>query len=153
MLNNVDQSKQRKLRYQKKEKPQRKAKEEELKQKKEYIENNIKSNNGLYNYFSKEIYKLFINPQFTLSNDPQEYENTIFFKALDFLKAMQNDTDENHILLDEHIKDPLTFLIKLVQRRKAENDYSYYARLQDSVPLILNNQFLEGSLTHGWRQV
>ena len=42
---------------------------------------------------------------------------------MDFLKAMQNDTlDENHILLDEHIKDPLTFLIKLVQRRKAEND-------------------------------
>jgi hypothetical protein len=32
---------------------------------KEYIEGNIKSNNGLYNYFSKEIYKLFINPQFT----------------------------------------------------------------------------------------
>ena len=82
-----------------------------------------------------------------LVNDPQEYENTVFYKALDFLKNMQNDTlDEEHMLLDEHIKDPLTFLIKLVQRRKSENDYTYYSRLQDSIPLILNNQFLEGSL-------
>jgi tetratricopeptide (TPR) repeat protein len=114
---------------------------------KEYIENNIKSDNGLYNYFSKEIYKLFINPQIMLTNDPQEYQNTVFYKALDFLKNMQNDTlDEEHVLLDEHIKDPLTFLIKLVQRRKSESDYAYYSRLQDSIPLILNNQFLEGSL-------
>lgn len=42
-----------------------------------------------------------------------------------------------------HIKDPLTFLIKLVQSRTSENDFAYYSRLQDSVPLILNNQFLE----------
>ena len=49
-------------------------------------------------------------------------------------------------LLDEYIKDPLTFLIRLVQRRENENDYSYYARLQDSIPLTLNNNFLEGPL-------
>ncbi len=114
---------------------------------KEYIENNIKSDNGLYNYFSKEIYKLFINPQFTSSDKPLEYENTVFYKALDFIKAMKEGTlNEGHMLLDEHFKDPLTFLIKLVQRRKGESDYSYYARLQDSIPLNLNNQFLEGPL-------
>ncbi len=114
---------------------------------KEYIENNIKSDNGLYNYFSKEIYKLFINPQFTSSDKPLEYENTVFYKALDFIKVMKEGTlNEGHMLLDEHFKDPLTFLVKLVQRRKGESDYSYYARLQDSIPLNLNNQFLEGPL-------
>lgn len=114
---------------------------------KEYIENNIKSDNGLYNYFSKEIYKLFINPQFTSADKPLEYENTIFYKALDFLKVMKTGKiNENHALLDEHFKDPLTFLIRMVQRRKAESDYTYYARLQDSIPLNLNNQFLEGPL-------
>ncbi|MDD4329545.1 MAG: tetratricopeptide repeat protein [Aliarcobacter sp.] len=114
---------------------------------KEYIEGNIKSNNGLYNYFSKEIYKLFINPQFSSADKPFEYESTIFYKALDFLKAMKTgNVSENHALLDEHFKDPLTFLIKMVQRRKGESDYTYYSRLQDSIPLSLNNQFLEGPL-------
>lgn len=114
---------------------------------KEYIENNIKSDNGLYNYFSKEIYKLFMNPQFTSADKPLEYENTIFYKALDFLKVMKTGKiNENHALLDEHFKDPLTFLIRMVQRRKGESDYTYYARLQDSIPLNLNNQFLEGPL-------
>ena len=114
---------------------------------KEYIEGNIKSNNGLYNYFSKEIYKLFINPQFSSADKPLEYENTIFYKALDFLKAIKSGkVSENHALLDEHFKDPLTFLLKMVQRRKSETDYTYYSRLQDSIPLSLNNQFLEGPL-------
>lgn len=114
---------------------------------KDYIENNIKTDNGLYNYFSKEIYKLFINSQYISTNKPVEYENTVFYKALDFLKAMQNGTvTEEHMLLDEHFKDPLAFLIKMVQRRKGESDYTYHARLQDSIPLSLNNQFLEGPL-------
>lgn len=114
---------------------------------KEYIETTIKNSNGLYNYFGKEIYKLFINPQFTSADLPLKYENTVFYKALDFLTAMnEKRVNENHILLDEHFKDPLTYLIKLVQRRKGENDFSYYARLQDSIPLTLNNNFLEGPL-------
>ena len=113
----------------------------------EYIENNIKNDNGLYNYFSKEIYKLFFNPEFVSKEKPLEYENTVFYKAIDFLKEMENGTlSENHMLLDEHFKDPLTFMIKLVQRKKNESDYTYYARLQDSIPLSLNNQFLEGPL-------
>jgi len=114
---------------------------------KEYIETTIKTSNGLYNYFGKEIYKLFLNPQFTSVDQPLTYQNTIFYKALDFLKTMnENKPLLNHMLLDEYIKDPLTFLIRLVQRRDNENDYAYYARLQDSIPLTLNNNFLEGPL-------
>ena len=114
---------------------------------KEYIENTIKNSNGLYNYFGKEIYRQFLNPQFTFADQPLSYDNTIFYKALNFLNAMnENKPLVNHQLLDEYFKDPLTYLIRLVQRREGESDYSYYARLQDSIPLTLNNNFLEGPL-------
>ncbi len=114
---------------------------------KEYIETTIKTSNGLYNYFGKEIYKLFLNPQFTFADQPLNYENTIFYKSLEFLKAMnENQPLLNQPLLDEYIKDPLTFLIRLVQRREKESDYTYHSRLQDSIPLTLNNNFLEGPL-------
>ncbi|WP_368029697.1 tetratricopeptide repeat protein [Arcobacter sp. s6] len=116
-------------------------------QDKEYIETTIKNDNGLYNYFGKEIYKLFINSLYTFSDKPLNYESTIFYKAIDFLKIMNENKDiSNHMLLDEHFKDPLTFLIRLVQRKENENDFSYFARLQDSIPLTLNDNFLEGPL-------
>jgi hypothetical protein len=114
---------------------------------KEYIETTIKTSNGLYNYFGKEIYRLFLNPQFTFADQPLNYENTIFYKSLEFLKAMnENQPLLNQPLLDEYIKDPLTFLIRLVQRREKESDYVYHSRLQDSIPLTLNNNFLDGPL-------
>ncbi|MEZ4693228.1 MAG: tetratricopeptide repeat protein [Aliarcobacter sp.] len=114
---------------------------------KEYIETTIKNSNGLYNFFGKEIYRLFLNPQFTSADKPLTYENTIFYKALDFLDTMnQNKPLGNHPLLDEHFKDPLTFLIRLIQRRNNETNFIYFARLQDSIPLTLNNNFLEGPL-------
>ena len=114
---------------------------------KEYIETTIKNDSGLYNYFGKEIYKLFINPQFTSDDKALTYENTIFTKALDFLNQMKdNNVSSEHALLDEYFKDPLTYLIRLVQRKKNEDDFSYYARLQDSIPLTLNDNFLEGPL-------
>ena len=114
---------------------------------KEYIETTIKNSNGLYNYFGKEIYKLFLNPQYTSADTAENYNNTIFYKALDFLKAMNEDKlTADHILLDEHFKDPLTYLIRIVQRKKGESDFAYFARLQDSIPLTLNNNFLEGPL-------
>jgi tetratricopeptide (TPR) repeat protein len=116
-------------------------------QDKEYIETTIKNDNGLYNYFGKEIYKLFINSLYTFADKPLNYESTIFYKAIDFLKIMNENKDiSNHMLLDEHFKDPLTFLIRLVQRKENENDFSYFARLQDSIPLTLNDNFLEGPL-------
>ena len=114
---------------------------------KDYIETTIKNADGLYNYFGREIYKLFINSQYTSSDQALTYQNTIFYKAIDFLKAMnEKKTLTDHILLDEHFKDPLTFLIRLIQRKEGENDFLYYARLQDSIPLKLNDKFLEGPL-------
>lgn len=116
-------------------------------QDKDYIETTIKNENGLYNYFAKEIYKLFINSKFTFADKPLNYESTIFYKAIDFLKNMNENKDiSDHMLLDEHFKDPLTFLIRLIQRKENENDFSYFARLQDSIPLTLNDSFLEGPL-------
>ncbi|MDY0051099.1 MAG: tetratricopeptide repeat protein [Aliarcobacter sp.] len=114
---------------------------------KDYIETTIKNDSGLYNYFGKEIYKLFINSQFTSADKALNYESTIFYKAIDFLKAMNEKKDiTEHMLLDEHFKDPLTFLIRLIQRKENESDFTYFARLQDSIPLTLNDRFLEGPL-------
>ncbi len=113
----------------------------------EYVENVLKSSSGSYNYFGKELYRLFINHQYTNTTQPINYESTIFYKALSFYSDMQeNKPIINHPLLDEHFKDPLTFLIRLIQRQNGESDYSYYARLQDSVPLTLNDNFLDGPL-------
>ncbi len=36
--------------------------------------------------------------------------------------------------------------MKLAFRREGENDYTYFARLQDNTPLKINNNFLEGPL-------
>ncbi len=114
---------------------------------KEYIENTIKSEKGLYNYFGKELYKLFINPTYKTSYKFISYENTIFFKAISFLESLKNgELLAKHSLLKEHHKDPLIYLLRLVQREKSENDFEYYSRLQDNIPLILNNNFLEGPL-------
>ena len=113
----------------------------------EYVENVIKNNSGSYNYFGKELYRLFINSQYTHNTQATNYESTIFYQALSFYNDMQeNKTIIDHPLLDEHFKDPLTFLIRLIQRRNGESDYSYYARLQDSIPITLNDNFLEGPL-------
>jgi tetratricopeptide (TPR) repeat protein len=113
----------------------------------DYIETTIKSDIGFYSYFGKELYKLFINPQYLTTVKPLTYNNTIFYRAIDFLKTLENKGDiQNHILLDKHYKDPLTFLIRLVQRRDGESDFSYYSRLQDGIPLTLNNNFLEGPI-------
>ena len=114
---------------------------------KEYVEKIIKADGGLYNYFGKEIYKLFINPEYKTSYELLSYSNTIFFKAISFLQKLNDGKDiSSEPLLKEYGKDPLIYLIRLVQRDKNENDLSYYSRLQDNIPLTLNNNFLEGPL-------
>ena len=114
---------------------------------KDYIENSIKSEQGMYNYFGKEIYKQFVKPEFEFTDKALNFENTIFFQAMDFLKSMdENRSLVAHPLLNEYIKDPFTLLIRLVQRKNKESDFDYYARLQDTIPLTLNNYFLEGPL-------
>ncbi len=111
----------------------------------EYIEQNIKSKEGMYKYFGQLLYKLFINDSFELSFDPLNYEKTIFYKALDYLvKLEKNKIDLNHALFVDHYKDPLVYLMKFTIRREGENDYNYFARLQDNIPLKINNNFLEG---------
>ena len=114
---------------------------------KDYLENSMKSNSGLYVYFGKEIYRAFLNKEYTFINKPENFENTIFYQALDFLEAMKEKKRLiNHPLLQEYIKDPFTLLIRLVQRKDKESDFEYYARMQDTIPLTLNNYFLEGPL-------
>ena len=116
-------------------------------QDKQYIENTIISDIGLYNYFGKELYTMFINKNYKAEYKTQYYVNTIFYKAIDFLKKKQNNEDiQNHELLKEYHKDSFVYLIRLLQRKNGENDFSYYSRLQDNIPLTLNNNFLEGPL-------
>lgn len=112
-----------------------------------YIISNIKRDNGLYNYFGKELYKIFVNNSYKVVAKAKSYNETVFYKALSFLNKMETTgVTLNEPLLDEHFKDSLTYLIRLVQRRKGENDIKYFSRLQDSVPLNLNDNFLEESL-------
>lgn len=112
---------------------------------KEYIENNLKTPDGMYNYFGKNLYKFFVNNGYSFNDEPRNYEDTVFFKAIDFLKNMNNgESLINHSLLDEHFKDPFTYLLRLVQKRDKESDFNYFSRLQDTIPLTLNNNFLEG---------
>lgn len=114
---------------------------------KEYIDTIIRSNTGMYNYFGKELYKLFINPKYNADTKITNYKDTIFYKAIDYLKKLKDKkATRNHALLDEHYKDPLTYLMRLVYRNKNESDFAYYSRLQDNVPLTLNNNFLDGPL-------
>ena len=113
----------------------------------DYISSNLKSNKGLYKDFGLNLYKQFLSPTFKIKKTNKKYENTIFFKALDYLEKVDEKKDlTNHILLKEYKKDPYIYLINLVQRRKNEDNYTYYSRLQDTIPLSLNNNFLEGPL-------
>lgn len=114
---------------------------------KEYLSLNIRSSGGLYSYFAKEIYKLFVDGQYVLDEPSSAYKNTLFYKALSFLKAMnENRPLLNQQLLYEYEKDPFVYLIKLIQKRPKESNYTYYARMQDSIPLEYNNNFLQGPL-------
>jgi len=114
---------------------------------KDYIDNVIRTKEGMYNYFGKELYKLFLNPEYAFDLKTNNYKNTIFYKALDYLKKLNDGkATVDHPLLSKHFKDPLTYLMRLVYRKKGESSYSYYSRLQDTIPLSINNNFLEGPL-------
>lgn len=113
----------------------------------EYMEQNIKSKDGMYKYFGQIVYKVFINDKFKVEFDPLNYNKTIFYRAINYLVDMENNKITlNNPLFVEHYKDPLVYLMKLAFRREGENDYTYFARLQDNTPLKINNNFLEGPL-------
>ncbi len=107
----------------------------------------IKLNKGMYNYYAKELYSIFYDKEYENKTEPLNYKNTIFFHALNYLKDLDNDnlTYDNKLFTD-YSKDPLTYLLKLSYRFQNESDYSYYSRLQDTVPLKINDNFLEGPL-------
>ncbi|MBL3519857.1 tetratricopeptide repeat protein [Arcobacter lanthieri] len=114
---------------------------------KAFIDKSIRDSGGLYSYFAKEVYKLFVNSSYNVVEPSKQYEGTIFYKAIDFLKKMYNNEPLlNHILLEEYEKDSFIYLLKLVQRQKDEDDYKYFARLQDNIPLKYNNNFIDNSL-------
>lgn len=114
---------------------------------KEYIESNIVSSRGLYNYFGQTLYKLVINPTATVNVEANYFTKSIFYKALNYLdnnkKGMVKPSEP---LFVDNFKDPYVYLMKKVLRKKEESDYLYYSRLQDTIPLDLNNNFLEGPL-------
>ncbi|RXK11993.1 hypothetical protein CP965_11920 [Halarcobacter mediterraneus] len=114
---------------------------------KEYILQNIQSKNGMYKYFGQRIYSLFLSKKASVVFDPLNYKNTIFFKALDYLdKLEENNLSLDHPLFTEHYKDPLIYLMKATLKREGENDYNYFARLQDTIPLKINGNFLKGPI-------
>lgn len=115
----------------------------------EFLRNNISSNNGQFIYLGKYLYKIFEVPSTKL--DPKTLTNSdkksIFFRSLLFLdKITKGKVYINEPLFVEFAKDPLVSLLKLVTKRKNENNYLYKSRLQDSLPKIYNNNFLNTSL-------
>lgn len=112
----------------------------------QYLEQNIKSKDGMYKYFGQKLYSLIVNKKFEVIFEPRGYEKTIFYKALDYIKKKDEDKITlKHPLLVDHYKDPLVYLMKLIYRKKGQNDFSYFSNIQDNIPLSLNNNFLESS--------
>ncbi len=117
---------------------------------KKYIESNMLSNEGLYNYFGQMLYKLGVNNKLQVKimiNDPV-FADSIFVKAMEFLEAMKEEKaiPKNSRLLKEHTKEPMVFLLSLLKKGDKENEFQYFSRLQDKVPLKFNNNFLQGPL-------
>ncbi|WP_428027006.1 tetratricopeptide repeat protein [Arcobacter sp.] len=114
---------------------------------KDYLDTNVKLKKGMYQYFGQKIYNLIINENIGVSTEPKHYSKTIFYKALNFLPKFEaGEATIDEPLIKDNFKEPLTFLIKKVIKRENENDFSYFSRLQDTVPLKINNNFLDGSI-------
>lgn len=105
----------------------------------------IKLNDGLYDFYAKELYRIFFEKTYTHKIEPKNYGNTIFRYAITYLDNLENGTLKyDNKLFELFSKDPLTYLLKFSFRFENESDYSYYSRLQDTVPLKINDNFLEG---------
>lgn len=112
---------------------------------KDYLDKNLRSRNGLYKYFGQKIYNLVINDKIGATQDPGHYTKTVFYKSLSFLADYEKGKDVlEHPLIKENFKEPFTFLLKKVIKREGENNFEYFSRLQDSIPLKINNNFLDG---------
>jgi hypothetical protein len=113
-----------------------------------YIERNIGSSQGLYNYFGQTLYSLFITDKIKVTQEPQGYKDSILYSAVEVLSKVKNKQplDGNEELFSKYYKDPLVYLMQKVIKKPKESQFSYVARLQDTLPITLNNNFLDGSL-------
>ena len=126
----------------------------------EYIEQNVMSRDGMYVYFGQKLYRMFISAVEENKKDKKKkksikvkedisvtYKNTIFYKALVFLEDMEKDKVEleGNVFFEDYDKDPLVYLLKLVQKRENETQYQYITRIQNQIPLKINDNFLDGS--------
>ena len=115
----------------------------------EFLEKNIMSTNGTYEYLSKYMYKVFVNSAIELDKNKLSLrqKKSIFFRALYFIDNLKDDgIMASSPLLVEFAKDPLVHLFKLIAREENENEYIYISRIQDELPRIYNNIFLKGNL-------
>lgn len=111
--------------------------------------NNIKSDQGKYQFYAKYIYKMLEDPELIIDKKIIDFkdEETIFFRALYFLSNIEkNGILQTEPLLVEFGKDPLVYLLNLVAKKDKENEYIYISRIQDELPKIYNNNFLKGSM-------
>ena len=115
----------------------------------ELLQKNVLSKSGQYEYLSKYMYKVFLDPLVSLDKNKLsvKQQKSIFFRALYFIDNLKNEgIMKNSPLLVEYDKDPLVHLFSLVAREKNENEYIYISRIQDELPKVYNNSFLTGSL-------
>ncbi|MFA7083310.1 MAG: hypothetical protein WC141_02125 [Arcobacteraceae bacterium] len=115
---------------------------------KTYIERNMSSEYGLYNYYGQMLYHIFVSDKIRVKQEPQEYKNTILYSALGVLEKMKKKEPlvGNEELFAKYYKDPLVYLMQKVIKQPDEKQFSYISRLQDSMPIHINNNFLEGSV-------
>ncbi|MFA7090380.1 MAG: hypothetical protein WC149_00860 [Arcobacteraceae bacterium] len=113
-----------------------------------YIERNMSSSYGLYNYFGQTLYSLFISDKIRVTQEAQGYKDSILYSAVEVLTKVKNKQplDGKEALFNKYYKDPLVYLMHKVIKQPKESQFSYVARLQDTLPIRLNNNFLDGSL-------
>ena len=116
---------------------------------KEFLIKNIVSKSGSYSYIAQYLYKIFEDPSMKLDKKSLTFKQkkSIFFRALYFLENIKKKGIlDNEPLLVEFSKDPLVYLLTLIAKQKGENEYIYISRIQDKLPKVYNNRFLQESL-------
>lgn len=115
----------------------------------EYISDILKTNKGLYAYHGQRLYQFFLKSDFklTIKKDDPKFKNTLYARALDFLiKMPKKGLDKESELLRYHQKDPFVYLMNFMAKNKNESNYDYVTRIQDKMPLKLNDNFISAPL-------
>jgi len=118
------------------------------KDEKKILVDNIMSNSGTYRYLAKYLYKSLIDPSVKLDKKYLSYKRkkSIFFRALHFFDNIEKKgIQSNEPLLIEYPKDPLVYLLTLVAKNSDETQFEYISRLQDTIPKVYNNFFINNS--------